>query len=180
MVASKDLFSSFSGKEGPTIHMGDDSQILAAGRGTINIQHGELINVLYVPSLAANMWYVYQMTHTGSPKQVVFGPDSVEITNISIRETVAKGIVDHASNEYTFSHSMPYTVPAQPQLLFKADEGINIPSLLIADTVLLPDISGSDSEEEEHQHDPDIELTPQRDLDPDPTSTSFQQLKWAQ
>ena len=68
---------------------------------------------------------------------------------------------------------MPYSNPTQPQLLFEVDKGIKIPLLPIADTVLLPDISGSDSEEEEHQHDPDIELTPQRDLDLDPTSTSF-------
>ena len=31
IVASKDLFSSLNVNEGPTIHMGDDSQIPAAG-----------------------------------------------------------------------------------------------------------------------------------------------------
>ena len=60
--------------------MADDSQIPVAGRGSIKIQHGYFINVFYVPALAANLLYVYQMTHTGSPKKVVFGPDSVEIT----------------------------------------------------------------------------------------------------
>ena len=91
--ASKDLFSSLSVKEGPTIHMGDDSQILAAGRGTIRAKNGVFRYVLYVPSLVANLLYVYQMTNTGSPKQVVFGPDSVEITKISTGELVAKGNV---------------------------------------------------------------------------------------
>ena len=75
---------------------------------------------------------------------------------------------------------MPFTVPASPQLPFEADEAINIPSLPIADSVSIPDISDSDSEEEASQHDPDIELTPKRDLDPYPASTSFQQPKWAQ
>ena len=116
MVASKDLFSSLNIKEGPTIHMGDDSQIPAAGRGTIKVEHGVLRYVLYVPSLAANLLFVYQMTHIGSPKQVVFGPDSMQITKISTRELVAKGIVDHASKAYIFSHFIPYTVPASPQL----------------------------------------------------------------
>ena len=80
MVASKDLFFSFNINEGPTIHMVDDSQILAAGRGTIREKHGVFEDVLYVPSLATNKLSIYQMTHTSSSKQVVFGPDSMEIT----------------------------------------------------------------------------------------------------
>ena len=112
MVISKDLLSSLSVKEGPTIHMGDDSQIPAARKGTIRAKHGVFRDVLYVPSLATNLLSVYQMTHTGSPKQVLFGPDSVEITNISTGEIVAKGIVDHASKAYYFSHFMPFLVPA--------------------------------------------------------------------
>ena len=55
--------------------MGDVSQITAAGRGTINVQNGVFIDVLYLPSLTANMLSSYHMTHTGSPKQVVFGPN---------------------------------------------------------------------------------------------------------
>ena len=90
MVASKDLFSSLNINEGPTIHMGYDSQIPAVGRGTIRAKHGVFRYVLYVPSLAANLFSIYQMTHTGSPKQLVFGPDSVEITKISTGEIVAK------------------------------------------------------------------------------------------
>ena len=179
MVASKDLFFSLSVKEGPTIHMGDDSQIPAAGRGTIRVKHGVFKDVLYVPSLATNLLYVYQMTHTGSPKQVLFEPDSVEIINISTGDIVAKGIADHASKAYYFSHFMSLSVPSSPQLPFEADEDINIPSLPIVVSVLNTDISYSDSEEESSQFDPDIELTNQRDLDPNSTSTSFQHPKWS-
>ena len=75
MVASKESFSTLTLSEGPSIHMGDYSQIPAVERGSIKIQYGEFKNVLYVPSIAANLLYVYQMTHAGSPKQVVFGPD---------------------------------------------------------------------------------------------------------
>ena len=114
------------------------------------------------------------MNHTDSPKKVVFGPDSVEITKISTGEIVAKGIDDHSSKEYSFSHFMPFSIPSSSQLPFEADEGINIPSLPIAVSVLNPDISYSNSEEESSQFDIDIELTNQRDLDLDPTSTSFQ------
>ena len=74
---------------------------------------------------------------------------------------------------HTISHFMPFSVPASSQLPFKADEGINIPSLPIADSVSIPNILDSDLEEESSQFDPNIELTTQRDLDPDATSTSF-------
>ena len=121
MVATKDLLSSLSVEEGPIIHMGDDSQIPATGKGTIRAKHGVFKDVLYVPSVAANCLYVYQMTHIGSPKQVLFGPDSVEITNISTGEIVAKGIVDHDSKEYYFSHFMPFSFPVSSYLPFEAD-----------------------------------------------------------
>ena len=79
MVASKELFTSLDLSGGPRIHMGDDSKILAVGRGSIKLDHGQFKNVLYVPSLATNFISVYQMTHTGSPKRVVFGTKSVGI-----------------------------------------------------------------------------------------------------
>ena len=59
MVASKDLFSSLNVKEGPTIHMGDDSQIPAIGKGTMRAKHGVFRDVLYVPSLVANILSIY-------------------------------------------------------------------------------------------------------------------------
>ena len=77
MVSSKESFTDMDLSRGPRIHMGDNSQIPEVGRGSIKIQHGDFKNVLYVPSLAANLLFVYQMTHTGLPKQVVIGHDSV-------------------------------------------------------------------------------------------------------
>ena len=52
MVTSRESFTTLNLSGGPSIHMGDDSQILFVGRGSIKIQHGEFKNVLYVPSLA--------------------------------------------------------------------------------------------------------------------------------
>ena len=68
MVASRESFSSLQNTDGLSIHMGDDTQIRAEGKGSIKLKHGVFKNLLYVPSLAANLLYVYQMTHTGSPK----------------------------------------------------------------------------------------------------------------
>ena len=83
MVASKESFYTFSLTKGPKIHMGDDSQIPTERRDLVRAKHGEFKNVLYVPSLAANLLYVYQMTHTVSPKKLTFDLDSVEITEKS-------------------------------------------------------------------------------------------------
>ena len=79
--------------------------------------------MLFVPSLASNLLSVYQMTHIGSPKQVIFGPDSVEITDISTRTIIAKGVANHASKAYEFSHFMPFSEPVHSQR-----EGKKIPS----------------------------------------------------
>ena len=64
---------------------------------------------MYVPSLAANSLYVYQMTHTSLPKRVVFEPDTIEISYISTGKMIAKGVENHASKAYEFSHFFSYS-----------------------------------------------------------------------
>ena len=68
MVASKEPFSSLQLTDGPSIHMGDDTQIQAEGKGSIYLKHGLFKHVLYIPSLDVNLLSVYQITHTSSPK----------------------------------------------------------------------------------------------------------------
>ena len=60
------------------------------------------------------------MTHTGSPKKVIFSPDDVEITKILNGKVIAKGVVDHTSKVYMFSHFLPYSNPSA--LLIHANE----------------------------------------------------------
>ena len=91
--------------------MGGDSQIPAIRRGSVKIHHGEFKNVLYVPSLATNLLYVYQMTHTGSPKRVTFDSDSVEIIKKDTGNLIAKGFANHASKAYGFSHYFSVSHP---------------------------------------------------------------------
>ena len=74
MVASRESFSSLQYFDGPSIQMGNRSKFQAKGKGSINIEHGKFKDVIYVPSLVTNLLSVYQMTHTSSPKQVIFGP----------------------------------------------------------------------------------------------------------
>ena len=64
------------------------------------------------------------MTHTGSPKKVIFSPDDVEITDISDGKAIAKGVVDHTLKVYNFSHFLPYSNPSA--LLIHANEERNI------------------------------------------------------
>ena len=59
MVASKESFYSLKLTDGTSIHNGDDSEIQDEGKGSIKLEHGVFKNVLYVPSLAANLLYVY-------------------------------------------------------------------------------------------------------------------------
>ena len=59
MVASKESFSSLQLTDGPSIHMGYDTQIQVEGKGLIKLEHRVFKNVIYVPSLVENLLYVY-------------------------------------------------------------------------------------------------------------------------
>ena len=68
MVASRESFSSLQSFDGPSIQMGNNGQIQTKRKGSIKLEHGKFKDVIYVPSLDANLLSIYQMTHTGSPK----------------------------------------------------------------------------------------------------------------
>ena len=77
-----------------------------------------------MPSLAANLLYVYHMIHTVSPKRVTFVADTVEITESSTGNIIAKGFANHASRAYEFSHFPPTSHP--PTLLTRANNTRNL------------------------------------------------------
>ena len=60
-----------------------------------------------MPFLASKMLFVYQMTHTGSPKRVTFDSDSVEIIEKATGNLVVKGIANHSTKAYEISHFLP-------------------------------------------------------------------------
>ena len=100
MVSKRELFSSMSLNAGPTVRMGDDLELQSKGIGRIDLEHGYFSDVLYVPDLAANLLLVYQMTHIGEPKRLIFTPNYVEISEISTGQVVAVGYVDHHERMY--------------------------------------------------------------------------------
>ena len=124
MVSTKEALSSLDMSKGPPIVLGDESLIESLGKGRIDLNHGKFNNVLYVSGLASNLLSVYQMTHIGSPKKVIFSPDEVEITKISSGKVIAKGVANHTSKVYMFSDILPYSNPSA--LLIHANEARKI------------------------------------------------------
>ena len=94
------------------------------GKGRIDLDHGYFSDVLYVPSLFANLLLVYQMTHIGYPNKVIFYPNELEILDISNGKVITKGVVDHSSKVYKFSHFLPFSNPSS--LLTHANEARKI------------------------------------------------------
>ena len=51
------------------------------------------------------------MAHTGSPKRLTFNSDSVEIIEKATRKLVEKGIANHSTKAYEFSHFFHVSPP---------------------------------------------------------------------
>ena len=76
VASSREIFSSFEASPFPHIIIGNNTVMTVCGKGTVCIQDDTFDDVLYVPSLSANLLSVYQISHSGSGKTVVFTPDS--------------------------------------------------------------------------------------------------------
>ena len=107
MVDTGELFYFMHLNSGPTIRMGDDSEIQTKGIGRIDLEHGFFSDVLYLPELATNLLSVYQMTHIGEANRVTFTLDMVEIAEISSYQFVSIGYADHHERMYKFSNFLP-------------------------------------------------------------------------
>ena len=101
------------------------------------------------------------MTHTGTPKRVIFGPDSMEITDISTGNIIAKGVANHASKAYEFSHFMPFSEPMHSQ---REGKIISSTSFVASTSIAEPAISV-------------YEIEIQDDLYPDPVPTPKQEAR---
>ena len=79
MASSRKIFSSFEASPISHIIIGNNIVMKVCRKGTVCIQDGTFNDVLYVPSLSANLLSVYQISHSGSKKTIEFIPDSVFI-----------------------------------------------------------------------------------------------------
>ena len=109
MVLTRENFSSLDDLKGQIFFLGDDSVTNSLGKGRFDLDHGSFNDVLYVPGIVANLLSVYHMTHTRSPKKVVFSPNDVEISEILNGRVIERGVVDHSSNLYKFFHFLPFS-----------------------------------------------------------------------
>ena len=80
MSSTQESFSALHPYSGPSILMGDHSEIPAKGIGRINLDNGYFKNVLHRHDLEANLISIYQMEHTRSAKRVKFTQYDVEIS----------------------------------------------------------------------------------------------------
>ena len=103
------------------------------------------------------------MTNTRSPKQFIFGPNSMEITNISTGNIIVKGVANHASKAYDFSHFMPFSKPVYSQHPLSR-EGKNISSTYFAVSNSIADLAIS-VYEIEIQGDSELDLVPPSKLE---------------
>ena len=71
------------------------------------------------------------MTHTGSPKLVVFGPYSVKISDISNGKMIEKGVANHSSKAYECSHFLPYSYLVHIGSHLKGKLNLNLLNMII-------------------------------------------------
>ena len=70
MAYIKEHFLTLHPHSGPSIFMGDESEIPAKQTGRINLDNGYLNNVLFVSDIATNL--LSEMNYKGSAKRVKF------------------------------------------------------------------------------------------------------------
>ena len=95
--------------------MGYDSQVPTVGKGSVQFDHGVFNNVIYVLSLASELFYVYQMTHTGSHQ-------SSYLTHANETSRIWHEIFDHLNFKYLQQVHNEEMIEGFP--LIKSSQGI--------------------------------------------------------
>jgi hypothetical protein len=105
MAKDKDIFSALNGCNTKKIFVGDDRSLSVVGSGTVQVDNGHFNDVLCVPSLSCNLLSVYQITHSGQRKIVLFSPHQVVINDPKDpRHVLATGIIDDITRLYKFEN----------------------------------------------------------------------------
>ena len=66
------------------IFVGDDSSLSVLRSGTVPVENGHFSDILCVPKNFRNFLSVYQITHSGEGKTVMFTPHQVVIKDLKI------------------------------------------------------------------------------------------------
>src|SRR5713226_2831825 len=87
------------------IFVDDDSSLSVVGSRTVPVENGHFSDVLCVPKISCNLLSVYQITHSGEGKTVMFTPDQVVIKDFKNPQNVlATGTVDDITRLYKFNN----------------------------------------------------------------------------
>ena len=95
------------------IFVGDDISLSVVGSGKVPVENGHFNDVLCVPKISCNFLSVYQITHSGEGKTVMFTPHQVVIKDFKNHQNVlATGTVDDITRLYKFNNfgSSPFSV----------------------------------------------------------------------
>ena len=84
MAKNKSMFTSLNDCNTKNIYVGDDISLIFVGSGTIHLVNGSFNDVLCVPTLSCNLLSVYQISHLGEGKIVVFSPHDVVIKDLKV------------------------------------------------------------------------------------------------
>jgi hypothetical protein len=106
MTAKEEVFTSLSSCCEPHILMGDDTPIIVAGEGRVELPNTSFENVLHVQKISINLLLVYQITQIG--KRVEFTSDSITLLDMDVSSIIAVGEVDHKSRLYNFTKFTDY------------------------------------------------------------------------
>ena len=134
MATKEEVFSSLSPCSRPPILMGDDTPVVVAGEGIVELHNGNFENVLHVPKLSMNLLSVYHITQKG--KKVEFTSDLVSV--VDDNSIIAIGEVDHKSRLYKFTK---FSDDDSSFLLTHKESTLHAPPLKHAYTLVLPSVS---------------------------------------
>ena len=95
MGKDKDAFATLNDCNTNNIFVGDDRSHSVEGSSTVHLNNGQINDVLCVPNLSSNLLLVYQISHSGEGKSVLFIPHQVVIRDLKDpQHIVATGSVD--------------------------------------------------------------------------------------
>ena len=79
MTKYQDMFSTMHECNTKKIFVGDDRSLSVVGPRIVPVENGHFRDVLCVPKISCNFLSVYQITHLGEDKTIMFTPNQVVI-----------------------------------------------------------------------------------------------------
>ena len=82
MGKDKVMFLTLNNCNTKNIFVGDNKSLSVEGSGIVHLNNGQFKDVVCVPNLSCNIISMYQITHLGEGKSVLFTPHQVVIWDL--------------------------------------------------------------------------------------------------